>query len=297
MKLVSAPESITHLQLLSILVTEITRRNIIDNRLRILDAGCGNAHLTTFLHLNLAALFPMVEFEIHGYDLADYGVQANDFHSKALEWCEQICPDVRWEDRLKLITHGQSWPFESSFFDIVISNQVLEHVSDHQHFFLEHIRVLKDGGYGAHLFPLKHYVLEGHLLMPFVHRIRDWYFLKAYIQFMSQIGIGKYQVGQGSIDEFSVRHADYMIFNTNYLTYSEVMSVVKRAQLRPSLKYTSAFYLHKLRQIFKFRMRIDLGRHKRSGLLYWVVNHCLKYVSSITLFVEKENTYIRGVDR
>ena len=110
---------------------------------------------------------------------------------------------------------------------------------------------------------------------------------------MSKIGIGAYQAGQGNIDEFSERHADYMTFYTNYLTYSEVMSVVKQTQLRPSLKYTTDYYLHKLRQVVKRQALIDLGRHKRTGLLYLLANHSLKYVSSITLFVEKENVYSR----
>jgi len=293
MKLVCSPESITHVHLLSILVTEISQKNPADGRVRILDAGCGNGHFSSFLHLNLTALFPKMEFEIHGYDVADHGVQAKDYFLKTLAWCEQHCPDVRWEERLRLISHDQSWPFESSFFDFVLSNQVLEHVWDHQHFFSEHSRVLKKGGCGVHLFPLKHYIYEGHLLIPFVHRISDWHLLKTYIKFMSKIGMGKYQAGQGSIDEFSERHADYMTFYTNYITYSEVMSVVKQAQLRPSLKYTADFYLHKLRQVLKREVLIDLGRQKRSGLFYSLANHSLKYISAITLFVEKENTYNR----
>lgn len=293
MKLVSPPESITHLHLLSVIVTEIAKKNLTVGRVRILDSGCGNGHFTSFIHLNLAVLFPNVVFEIHGYDVADHGVQAKDYFSETLSWCKQNSPDVQWGDRLKLITHDQSWPFESSFFDFVISNQVLEHVWDHQHFFEEHSRVLKGGGCGVHLFPLKHYIYEGHLLIPFVHRISDWHFLKTYIKFMSKIGLGKYQKGQVSLDEFSEKHADYMTFYTNYLSYSVLMTIVKQAQLRPSLKYTADFYWHKLRQVFRQKEQIDLGAHKQAGVFYSLANHSFKYVSSITLFIEKENTYSR----
>ncbi|MEQ1527274.1 MAG: class I SAM-dependent methyltransferase [Gallionella sp.] len=293
MKLASPPESTTHLHLLSVLVTEIVKKNLTAGRVRILDSGCGNGHFSSFMHLNLTALFPNVVFEIHGYDVADHGVQAKDYFSKTLSWCKQHSPDVQWEDRLKLITHDQSWPFESSFFDFVLSNQVLEHVWDHQHFFSEHSRVLKKGGSGVHLFPLKHYIYEGHLLIPFVHRISDWYLLKTYIKLMNKIGIGAYQKGQVSLEEYSEKHADYMTFYTNYLSYSELMRIVKQAQLRPSLKYTVDYYLHKLRQVFKRNVLLDLGWHKRTGLLYSFTNHGLKYVSGITLFVEKENTYTR----
>jgi SAM-dependent methyltransferase len=291
MKLVSPAESIAHLHLLSVLVTEISKKNLTHGHFRILDAGCGNGHFSSFMQLNLSSLFPEMTFEIYGYDVADHGVQAKDYFSKTLAWCEQHCPHIRWEERLKLITHDQSWPFESSFFDYVMSNQVLEHVWNHQYFFSEHSRVLKKGGCGAHLFPLKHYIFEGHLRIPFVHKISDWNFMKAYIKFMSKIGIGKYKKAHVSLEEFSERHADYMTFYTNYLTYCELMAMVKLAQLRPSLKYTPDFYWHKLRQIFKREALIDLGRNRQSGMLYLLANHCLKYVSSVTLFVEKKNTY------
>lgn len=194
---------------------------------------------------------------------------------------------------MQTITHEQSWPFESKFFDFVLSNQVLEHVWDHQHFFSEHSRVLKKGGGGAHLFPLKHYVYEGHLLLPFVHRVSDWYLLKTYIKFMSNLGVGKYQEGQVSLEEFSERHADYMTFYTNYLSYAELMTIVKQAQMRSSLRYTADFYCHKLRQVFRRDVLIDLGYRKRTGLLYSLLNHVLKYLSSVTLCIEKENTYDR----
>ena len=292
MNLVSPPESITHLHLLSVLVTEISRRYPEDGRVRILDAGCGNGHLTTFLQINLAALFPALQFEIHGYDVADHGVQAGNYFSGTLAWCEQHCPHVRWEERLKLISHEQSWPFEAGYFDYVVSNQVLEHVWDHPKFFAEHYRVLKAGGRGAHLFPLKHYIHEGHLLMPFVHRISDWFFLKTYISFMSRLGIGKFRgQKQTCIDDYAERHADYMTFYTNYLSYAELMAIVKQSRLRPSLRYTVDFYLHKLRQLLRREMIVDLGQRKHSGLAYLFGNHCLKYVSSITLFVEKRNAY------
>lgn len=295
MKLVCQPESVTHLHLLSVLVTELSKRKIIDGRVRILDAGCGNGHFSCFLQLNLTALFPKLDFEIYGYDIADHGVQAQDFFQRTLFWCCKYCPGVKWEDRLKLITHDQNWPFESDFFDYVLSNQVVEHVWDHRHFFLENARVLRQGGIGAHLFPLKHYIYEGHLLIPFVHRIKDWYLLKSYIAFLSRLGFGAYKRHNNlSINEYSERHADYMTFFTNYLSYSDAISIVKQAKLRPSLKYTVDFYWHKLRQLCRQSLIVDLGEHRRSGALYSLANHSLKYVSCITLFVEKDNSYVNA---
>lgn len=293
MELICPPESITHLHLLSVLVTEIVERSLENgSRIRILDAGCGNGHLIVFLQANLVSLFKHTEFEIYGYDVADHKVQAEDYFSTTLELCNRHCPEIPWKDRLKLILHDEKWPFPSCFFDFVISNQVLEHVRDHGHFFSEHKRVLKEGSVGVHLFPLKHYIYEGHLLLPLAHRITDWFLLKSYISFMSKLGLGKFrsQSSKMSLEVFSERHADYITFCTNYLSYHKMLAIVKQSQLRPSLKYTSDFYRHKLRQVLKRKAIIKL-KNKQSNLFCWFVNHFLKYVSSITLFIVKDNTY------
>jgi SAM-dependent methyltransferase len=42
---------------------------------------------------------------------------------------------------------NEKFPFESDFFDVVISNQVIEHLLDPDNFFEEVHRVLKPGGY------------------------------------------------------------------------------------------------------------------------------------------------------
>jgi ubiquinone/menaquinone biosynthesis C-methylase UbiE len=39
------------------------------------------------------------------------------------------------------------WPFRKNYFDVVVSNQVIEHVVDLDHFLGEVFRVLKPGGY------------------------------------------------------------------------------------------------------------------------------------------------------
>jgi hypothetical protein len=113
MKLSYPSESITHLHLLSVLATEITKKRITHGRVRVLDAGCGNGHFSSFLYLNLISLFPKLDIEIYGYDVADHGVQVKDFFQDTLLWCNKYCPNVPWSDRLKLITHDQNWPFES----------------------------------------------------------------------------------------------------------------------------------------------------------------------------------------
>lgn len=42
----------------------------------------------------------------------------------------------------------EKWPFEDNTFDVFVSNQVLEHIPNTDHFLEEFYRILKPGGYG-----------------------------------------------------------------------------------------------------------------------------------------------------
>lgn len=59
-----------------------------------------------------------------------------------------------WGGRLHLITTTQDWPFADGTFDLVLSNQVLEHVVDKPAFFAQIARVLTPTGASLHLFPV-----------------------------------------------------------------------------------------------------------------------------------------------
>lgn len=47
----------------------------------------------------------------------------------------------------KLLADSGKWPYKDDFFDCIISNQVVEHLTDLDHFFSESSRVLKPGGH------------------------------------------------------------------------------------------------------------------------------------------------------
>lgn len=80
------------------------------------------------------------------------------------------------------IIEGVSLPFENSYFDIVISNHVIEHVGAFQEQ-LTHLkeisRVLKDTGTLYLAFPNKYAVIEPHYSLPFLswlpQRFADFY--------------------------------------------------------------------------------------------------------------------------
>ncbi len=81
--------------------------------------------------------------------------------------------DVRPEDdlagRAHALTPGANLPFEDRRFDVVISNQVFEHVADLPAALAEIARVTKPGGVMIASMPMSECAMENHLMSPFVH--------------------------------------------------------------------------------------------------------------------------------
>lgn len=287
--------NVTHEHLLAVLHTE-SRRFPAGSTVRVLDAGCGDGQLISYL----ARAFPLVNrdvtLELYGFDVMGPGVQRDSFLQKTVAALSQAVPGVPWPQRLASIAEGDDWPFEDDFFHVVLSNQVMEHVRDPQHFLRQIHRCLGWGGFSAHLFPLKHAILEGHLLLPFVHRFTDYEVMRSYITALSRLGLGKFRRHRSatgiSLERFAERHADYMTWYTHYLTYGDALRLGKRNGFRPSFKYTRELYGRKLRSFWSSRRAFEYQR-RRSGLADWLSVMALRYVASVTLFLEKAETYRR----
>jgi SAM-dependent methyltransferase len=294
------PKSITHAHILRVLNSELAVRAADGSELRILDAGCGDGELLSYLASCLPALNPRLRFAFYGFDLTDPGVQRPQFLERTMLRLRSEFPEYDWRERLAGITANSAWPYEDGFFDVVLSNQVLEHVADHDLFLAETWRTLREGAFSVHLFPLKHYLYEGHLNLPLVHRIADHSLLKSYIRTMSRLGFGKYRSharGEGvSLEEYVERHADYMHHFTNYLSGAELLRLAKRHGLRASFKYTPEFYRTKLQSMIG-REGAPIYPSERSSLADWAGALVLRHISSITLFLEKKQTYARKADR
>jgi SAM-dependent methyltransferase len=185
------------------------------------------------------------------------------------------------------------WPYPAGFFDIIVSNQVVEHVQDHDQFFSQVAKCLAPNGFSVHLFPLKH-VVEWHLLIPFAHRIMNYDLLKAFIALCSKlrVGICRKQPPSTVLPDFSEGHAAYVVKYTNYITYGDLQSLTKRQGLLVSMRYTKEFYLQKVRQIFSQPAR--RYSRKRSILGDWLLVFFLRYVQGVTVLLEKGGHYHGG---
>ncbi len=279
--------SIAHQHFLGIINTEIGRTVPI-SPIRILDAGCGFGDLVAYLHECLPILHPDLKFEVYGFDVGGPRTQTEGgFTDKAISNLYSKFPTVDWEGRLTTIRVGDPWPYSDNSFDAIISNEVLEHVAVHEHFFEELSRTLKTGGFSTHIFPLKHTVIEGHSHIPFVHRIVNHDLAVHYFGAIGRFGFGRFKKASAeTLHAFSVRVADWFLDYTNYVSYKQVLSFGKRHGLRTTFRYTQEFYTAKLRSLLGLRP-ICRYSASRFALYDWMALFFLKYISSVTLFLRK----------
>ena len=132
---------------------------------RVLDFGCGRGVLVA---------------QLRGIGLEAYGVEVDKRYIDAGgSLFKEMLGD---RDVLTLLDLSGCSVFPDGYFDVVISDQVLEHVRDLDVVAREVSRVLRPGGFTYHKFPARHRPIEVHYRLPFVHwlpkaRIR-WYLIR-----------------------------------------------------------------------------------------------------------------------
>ena len=137
---------------------DVTNRFVLDFAKRhagggILDFGCGAGELV--------AAARAVGLEMVGADIFYGGSQARAEAERA--------------GRLGTVIHeirDGRLPFGDGEFDLVVNNQVLEHVEDLDATLREMHRVLKRGGTVLSIFPSRDVFREGHIGIPFAHWFR-----------------------------------------------------------------------------------------------------------------------------
>jgi len=109
-------------------------------------------------------------------------------------------PGIETNDRVKLIVENRI-PFADCSFDVVVSNQVFEHIQDPRPFISEIHRVLKRGGTLIALFPDNTVWFEGHAGLYFVHRIApESKLLRAYLMLCYKLGLGYHRGIKGAAE-------------------------------------------------------------------------------------------------
>jgi SAM-dependent methyltransferase len=179
-----------------------------NRRLSILDLGCGaGTHV-----LLLASL---------GHDA--YGC---DFERSEAERRERLTPVFgdAYPDHTHITRDEAAIPFGDSQFDVVVANQVFEHVRLFDRMVGECARVLKPDGVLLATLPLATTPVELHVKVPFVHWLPPGPLRRKYLTFFGNLGLGRLQ--EGMTAEQSAAHNDqYLATETYYRFLNEILAV------------------------------------------------------------------------
>lgn len=105
---------------------------------RVLEAGCGNGlYASRFIE----------RFDAH--------VQAFDIEESRIREAKSFVPNA-------IVARGERLPYPDRYFDVVFSNEVIEHVDDDSTFAAELVRVTRTGGRIAIFCPNRWYPVEQH---------------------------------------------------------------------------------------------------------------------------------------
>jgi SAM-dependent methyltransferase len=160
--------------------------------------------------------------------------------------------------------HGGCLPFPDAYFDMVVNNQVFEHVEQMASALQEIARVLKPGGILLSLFPSQAIVLEPHWGIPLLHRFPKtsrWRFY--YLWFWRAIGLG-YRKKDTSIRAWVDNVCQWMDTYTYYRSNEEIDALFQH--VFPAVEHLEADYLsYKLRSWRWVCLSIRLFSRTRFG--------------------------------
>jgi SAM-dependent methyltransferase len=168
---------------------------LIDATTKVMDLGCGAGKLVQAARER-------------GYDFHGCGLGLRDAHTNADDAlvAQGILRDIH-RDPYRL-------PYDDCTFDVVISDQVLEHVMDYPTTLREVQRVMKPGGAFLHVFPPRYMPIEPHARVPLATMLRHRWWLKTW----ALVGIrNEFQTKMSAQEACEANHA-YLTSHTNYLT-------------------------------------------------------------------------------
>lgn len=175
----------------------------------VLDFGCGNGLLVSLLREAGA--------ECYGADVFYGGAQFEQLSASGL-LANGVVREIQESGRL---------PFDDGFFDIVISNQVFEHVDRLSQAVDEIHRVLKDDGIAYHHFPSREVIREGHIGIPLAHRLPPGDLRYAYTVALRRFGFG-YNKGDSPPDVWAREKLDWIDRYCFYRPYAELSEAFAR---------------------------------------------------------------------
>lgn len=122
--------------------------------------------------------------------------------------------------RIRELVDGRiPWPDHS--VDIVVSNMVFEHIDDFAPVLAEVARVMRPGGVFLNLFPSELVWREGHVGLPWIHRLRPGALRLAYARGLRWLGFG-YNKGDKPHDRWAREAVVWVDEWTHYKSLAEI---------------------------------------------------------------------------
>jgi SAM-dependent methyltransferase len=111
-------------------------------------------------------------------------------------------------------------PFADQHFDVLISNEVFEHVQNYDATIRETHRLLKPGGIALHLFPARWIPVEPHVKVPLASFFRP----KWWLYLWALLGRRNPHQKNMTAHEVAMNNYDYLRTCTNYLPADAILS-------------------------------------------------------------------------
>jgi SAM-dependent methyltransferase len=197
-----------------------------NNRLRILDLGCGDGTLVEFLRSR--------DIDCIGADI----FQGNDSRKEIVKkkgLLGSVVYDI-YDDAHKLTAQS---------FDIIITNQVIEHVEDLPDFIFLLDRIIVKGGLCINIFPTRETWIERHVNVPALHRIKmrstaeKYTFL--YLLLKKLPGILRLRI---NLRDIFIEANSLVNYVFNYTTYRSISKIEQDFSASFSVGFLTKDYLH-----------------------------------------------------
>jgi SAM-dependent methyltransferase len=205
----------------------------------ILDFGCGDGH----------RVYQLLDFGFKnsfGFNKGNYMGRNNPINLKH----SQDIQFFRFSD-------DGTIPFPDEYFDLIISDQVFEHVLEQEKAFREIHRVLKNGGVSIHVIPAKWQIIEPHIYVPFGGLIKSYW----YYYFWALLGVRNNWQGGLSAKEVAGRNIKYARESLNYLScreYQRMMSEIRFRYGWEDLAYMKMSYKAKIQKLATVSEKLPL---------------------------------------
>jgi len=176
----------------------------------IIDFGCGDGER-------------VYQLRDLGYDRT-YGYNKSDYMGEVAPAKLRHPSDRQW---FRYSSNG-TLPWMDNSVDLIISDQVFEHVRDQEMAFVEQYRVLKRGGTAVHIIPAKWRIIEPHIMVPLgglnPFKERWWFYLWA------RLGVrNHWQKAKGtSAEVVAAENAHYARTCLNYLSCRQYRRLLSR---------------------------------------------------------------------